>query len=253
MNEQTCEQLEIDKEHLRRVLSILPGGCLPSRYICMDIETTGFDPKNDLLVQVGHCVVKDKQASSYHEHVLNWYGHNFVSEGFLLGRLQRCKEGMLRSAGRWHGIDVEVMQNRGEKPELVLQQLSRLLLRARQLSYPIVGHGFIHFDARRIQEALQEWTGIVWTFRENELIDTGGIEKALLLEMEPLAGENHFAFAKRVMARRAPGVKYNLPGIVERYRLAEKYDLSQTDMHTAGGDSVLCHLYLEELRRLAGL
>ena len=247
--------LSPEEASLARELLQQAGGwteaSFPRKYLCLDVETTGLDPKTDLIVQTGHCVVNDCKLASQRGHVISWLDNQYVELGWLQDRLDFCKQNMLDKVGHWHGIDIEVMRSRGRPPGQVFENQASLLKKARESGYRFVGHNLTRFDVPRIQSAIEEWTGLVWTFREHELVDTCAIEKALRLGMRPIDGESHYSLAKRVLSRRVPGLKHSLDDILQRYDLYDR--VPKHLLHTATGDALACHVYLEKLRQLSGM
>src|SRR4051812_46423786 len=70
-----------------------PSLRLPSNYLVFDLETTGFDPNQDLIVEVGWAIVQDRQIVDYAGMLLDWTSFDPDNKDFhdwLKWRLTRC-------------------------------------------------------------------------------------------------------------------------------------------------------------------
>ncbi len=225
---------------------------LPSDYMCFDLETTGFDRKDDLIVEIGHCRVQDRSSGYYESRVLDWTQSEHVDIAWLEHKLNACKASMAKT-GRDYHMTIDRMQSEGEKPEDVFKYYVDLLEGTRKLGQVFVGHNLARFDSPFFTTAIAEWLAEEFVFNDGEIIDTAVIEKAAQAGLPQQPGESMDEYFKRVMRTPCAGVKYNLDQhCVEKYGLLEKYHLDMSEAHTAGFDAMLCHLLLEEFRLFAG-
>lgn len=230
-------------------------GTPPADYFCFDMETTGFRAEDDLVVELGNCVVKHGKAQHYETHVLDWT-HKDVSEyvplDWLKWKLKRCAKQM-KAAGRVSHMTIERMQAEGDSPIAVLSAYVQMFRNWRAVEKYFLGHNLVQFDAKRFAQATEEWLGEAWVFDSDAVIDTAAIEKAIQTGMDPNDDETCAGYMKRVLSRPAPGVSWALePWCVEKYQLTKKYPgLNMNDAHSAGFDAMLVHLLFEEFRELA--
>ena len=221
---------------------------LPVDYLCFDLETTGFDRKDDLIVEIGHCRIVGRQSKYYESKVLDWTQSEHVDLDWLEHKLNSCKASMAKS-GRDYHMSIDRMKAEGEKPEEVFKYYVDLLDGARKLGQVFVGHNLARFDSPFFTTAVKEWIGEDFAFEGREIIDTAAIEKASQAELPQKPGELMHEYFSRVIRTPCAGVKYNLDQhCVEKYKLLEKYHLDMAEAHTAGFDAMLCHLLLEEFR-----
>lgn len=226
-------------------------GCLPRSYFAWDTEFTGFRKEDDLIWNLGACRVEDGQIVQQANIVLDWTRHKLIEEAWLQRRIQQQRAGM-RAAGRECHLSWYALQN-GVPPEEGMTEFLQMLTAARAAGLPFAGHGIIKCDVPRVAYQFKEWLGETWTFRRNEVIDTAAIEKACEAGLHPKPQETFFDYAKRVLHARAPGVKWNMDRIVQKFDFARRYGFREKDQHGAGSDAYLIHLLLEDYRTLSGL
>jgi DNA polymerase III epsilon subunit-like protein len=227
------------------------GSELPTDYFCFDLETTGFDRNDDLIVEIGHCRVVDRSSKYYESQVLDWTQSEYVDTDWLEYKLLSCKESMAKTGREYH-MTIDRMKEEGEKPEKVFTDYIDLLQGARKLGQMFVGHNMAKFDSPFFTTAAKEWLGEEFVFQRGEILDTAVIEKAAQAELPQLPNEKMDDYFTRVMKTPCPGVRYNLDDhCVKKYDLLEKYYLDMSEAHTAGFDAMLCHLLLEEFRAVA--
>jgi hypothetical protein len=231
------------------------GSELPNDYVCFDLETTGFRKDDDLIVEMGNCIVEQNAAQYYESHVLNWADPKYrdvTPRDWVKWKLKKCAEQMAK-AGRTCHMTIDRMEAEGEDPIEVLETYVEIFQEWRAPGHFFVGHNVLNFDASRIEFTTGEWLGHPWVFQQQELFDTAAVEKAIVTGIEPMPGEPIYKYFKRVLDRPAPGVRWAMePTCVEKYQLAAKYpDLNMDDAHSAGFDSMLVHLLFEEFREMA--
>lgn len=226
-------------------------GELPSDYVTYDLETTGVDNGEDLIVELGHCVVIDRSSEEVHSTVLDWTKIPTVDKDWLKFKLKRCSEAMLRN-GRTPHMTYERMQSEGIDPLQALTEYATLFDNFKKEGLLIAGHNAVQFDNPFFEQAVCEWLNKPnWKF-PTLVFDTAAVVKATLTQMPPLEGESLQQYFFRVLDRPAPCVKYNLDTYcVQQFGLMDKHpELSLADAHTAGFDAKLTHLLLEEFRNM---
>ena len=129
---------------------------LPSDYLCFDLETTGFDRKDDLIVEIGHCRVQNRSSSYYESRVLDWTQSEHVDIAWLEHKLKAVQASMAKT-GRDYHMTLDRMRDEGEKPEEVLKHYVDLLEGARKLGQVFVGHNLARFDSPFFTAAVSEW------------------------------------------------------------------------------------------------
>jgi hypothetical protein len=236
---------------------LAPRAGFPRNYTAIDLETNGVDPENDHLCCFGYAVVRDGAPAAVGEIVLNWPGHLAGPEqADFLGRLDRCRYAML-DAGKDFYHDRAYLESRGVAPGDGLERILGILEACRQYDEVIVAHNGYRFDAEFLQAAFHNVLGVGHLFHENEIYDSGVIEKASQLADSdcPIPGpdESFRDWAARIGGLRRKGVRWALDSHCEaRYRLSEKaaaygpaYD------HVAWCDALKLHYLVAEQARLA--
>ena len=246
--------MTVDKKLIKEIVNDIGG--IPTDYLCLDSETTGFKKNDDLIVALGHCSVTDCQADTFEYKVLNWadFDQSLVPIHWLEQKLNSCRYWMEKNGRSYHGVTIELMRERGYPPLDVFEEYLELMQTAVKNGQELVGHNLAHFDKPRIEYALAEYIGAEYNLPEELIFDTAAIEKASICGMVPHAGEHRYKYFKRVLAAARAGVNYKLDlNCVPKYQLAEKYDLDLDQAHVNPGfDAMLCHLLAEEFREIAG-
>lgn len=224
-------------------------GALPKEYITYDLETTGVDCEQDLIVELGYCAAIDGKAAEYHNHVLDWTRVRGVDQTWLHYKLEECAKHM-RKQGRTYHMSYERMKAEGSHPEVVIQDYKAIFDYAKENNIMIVGHNAVNFDNKFIEQAVYEWLQVDdWKFPEY-VFDTAAVVKATQLELPPYPEETLSQYFSRVLELPVAGVKYNLDTYcVKEFNLLDKFpSLDVTEAHSAGFDAMLVHLLLEEFR-----
>lgn len=224
-------------------------GDLPADYMAFDLETTGFIRERDLPVDIGVVIVREREVVFMDHFVLDWTSYAQVDQTTLARRLRRVGQEMARDGRRWVYTPAYLRQH-GEDPLWVLDQFHDLLWTNREAGASLVGHNAWSFDLAMLHYLFEECGG---TFRceENELFDTGGMEKALQLEKLPRPGETLKEFFARVINHRVAGVRWNIAECVDRYGLlTSDSPFGKEQLHTALADAYFTHRLMELHRSL---
>lgn len=232
------------------------GVCFPDDYLTFDLETTGFNKTDDLPIDFGWCLVRDRLVTSSGGLILNWYARpEYVDPEWLDHKLAKLTEIFALRDMRWH-YSPQVLREKGLDPIEVLEYVYDLFGANRSAGASFVGHNAVNYDAPLLKNVLSEYLHRDWSFDPQELFDTGCIEKMLQcsgylsasMQLFPTAGESMACFFKRASWARRPGVYWNMQHCLERYRLCEEHGIRVADLHGAEVDSYGCYLYLEHHR-----
>lgn len=233
----------------------LYGGSWPDSYACVDIETSGFDPNADLILEFGLCLVQNRELVTRTNVVINWDGHPAVVPWWLRERIDQRNRRMALD-GKPQLLDYDTLVREGVKADKVLVWMWEMLDNLRQNGWMLVGHNAYSFDERMLAANFDRFLEGIPAFRfgENGLIDTGCIEKASQAaddpELVPWPGDSLESYFRRVANRRLPGVRWNLDThCFEKYGFDSRPGVSRADCHSAGADAYLCHLLMEEYRK----
>lgn len=242
------------------------GGELPNSYLALDVETSGFDLKRDVITEIGHCLVVDGQVTNRLNLVVDWRGHPIVSEDWLSERMNRLHDSMA-SQGVTCRQNWARMEAEGLKPDEVFGTYLELFktLRQKETVFPFVGHN-IQFDESMLHANL---TGFGYArsfaFKDDEFFDTNALERwRQYLERLPLgatlqtfpdrrwlptAQDTLRSYFKRVGRLGGSQIKSKLSEhLVPRYKFVERFGIDVTKAHTADHDAYIAHLLMQELR-----
>jgi len=233
---------------IKQILQCWEGrlGTFPNDYICYDLETTGLNPQDDLIWQIGHCQVIGGLPSRGYATRLNWFLHEETPQDWLVQKIAKHQAEM-RAADRHTGCSVHAVKQ-GEHPTEVLRRYTQLFAAA-QMSNVIVGHNIIRFDNNMFLCNIDRCFHATFDFDPWRVIDTAALVKAMQLGVLPFKGEPPGDFCWRILKHhKAKGVFFSLDKYcVPTFKLASRYNLNSARMHTAGYDAMITHLLLYEL------
>ncbi len=228
---------------------------LPSNYCCWDLETTGFRRDDDLILEIGHCVVHDREPVHRASTLLDWTRSKHVHQGWLKEHLEQVKKDVEFDAdgnpsGRHFHITYDRLRNEGKQPEEVLAFYFDLFARIHNGGGFFLGQNSYAFDAEFFACQTEEFLGERFEFDSDVMIDVGGLEKSSQLGMIAFDDETLRTYFKRVAHYVRKGVKWNIEHCAAKYNLEEIYGIDLKLLHGAGEDSHVCHLVFEEMRKI---
>lgn len=224
----------------------------PDNYFVADVETTGYSFNNDYIIDVGWCVVRDGEIRHNEGLLLDWRRHPHADIAAIQRQLRRQADDYAQ-IGRPHYYPWERLCDEGVDPCEALHAYSTLIWEYINRGEQIVGHGLWRFDRKMIDSHTQRFLkGYLLPWRQNSIMDTGLMEKAMQTNRGPWPGETLDEWNRRINNANVKGVKWNLEShCVPKYRLAERYNLDMRLMHTGGFDCVLIHYLLNTFRQLS--
>lgn len=229
------------------------GEALPRTYCAWDTETTGFDKSEDLIIDIGHCLVRDSVVVHRMSAVLDWTQlPEYISEDWLDKKLANVRK-HLSEDGRVWPYDVAYLKENGKNPLEVLQLYYDLFNDLQTNKGFFIGQNVYNFDAKMLAHHFKEWLGKDFNFDPNIMFDVGLVEKASFTGQLPFADEPVMQFFNRVAGYRVRGLRWNIQTCLERYDLIKEHDLDIKELHGAAADSYACHLLYEKLREYSEL
>lgn len=247
-------------------------GSVPDDYLVIDVETSGLS-STDFILQIGHCVVKDRRVVNRDSFFLNWasrpdlilrhYGEtnseatNEDAVRWLSDRVTATGE-QIRNHGRQFHTPWERVVNEGVDPEHTLRDYIKWFHEVNNDHRFLLMHNGYHFDCKmfdgQVRSCLDDHQTLLPVFRDDNIFDTGALLKAAQLPMFPEANDTLESFCRRVCNVRRKGVRWSLNEYaVPLFGLSAKHKLSSELAHDAGFDAYVCHLLFEELRERASL
>lgn len=231
------------------------GGRLPDDYCTFDTETTGFNRKKDLIVEWGHCLVRDRQPVDRLNLIINWMEAPELIPGIDVAELlERVRHRMAINEKEFH-ITPQIMQEQGVSPHEALPFIRDFLVKIRSNGELLASQNGWGFDVKMLATHFEDFLEDEFVLDDNEMLDVGAIIKASqMLDNEnvfPRPGETLGGYCRRVMAMRAKGVKWNIEYAFEEYGLGQRLGLSADELHGAGADAYALHGLIERIRELA--
>jgi DNA polymerase III epsilon subunit-like protein len=230
------------------------GGRWPRDYLAFDVETTGLSLTEDLVVEWGHCLVRDTHIVDQATVLIDWTSCVQLDQDWLVARLDSVRR-QLEAVGRRYSVTWQRLRQEGIPPAEAFAQIDELLTTMRQHGGYLVAHNGYGFDepmllqsARRIEQPQ------LFQIGDDALLDTQLLEKASQVagdaRVQPQAGETLRQYFTRLRALTLPGVRSNLDThCYQKYFAARGIDRQQ--LHQAAYDAYCCHVLMEIWRELA--
>lgn len=230
-------------------------GPLPDAYTVIDTETTGFNRAQDLIVEVGWAVVRDRQMQSCGNAALDWTKFGGVDQGWLREKLRKTKYHVENDkdgnpTGRNYRFTYDYLAANGGDPLAGLAEYHGLLDECMRRGELIVAHNGWFFDREMLDNNFRRWLQVrdlPWGV--NSVFDTGLVEKASQMGNRgvPWPTDNLTAYYQRLRQPRA--IKWALDvHCVPKYGIAERYGLDMSQAHTSAFDCVITHYLFEHWR-----
>jgi DNA polymerase III epsilon subunit-like protein len=239
----------------------------PDNYLVFDLETTGLNPKRSLIVQFGYCLVQDRKPIDQGGMILNWtlLPKLVPDPEKFKQHLQQIKNNMEFNngvpTGKKYHITYEKLLNEGLHPIHVLEFIYDLFQSVRHQQWFFVAHNGYHFDVPFVEGHFDCFLGDnrefggpqlpPFYFGDNELFDTGMVEKGSQAQSAPWGSDTVRSWSRRTQTDRLKNIRWSLDGAcVPRHGLDKKYALDMDTAHDAGFDCYVCHLLFEEYKKL---
>lgn len=218
----------------------------PRRFVAVDTETTGLSVDDDLILQLGYCLVENGKVVERSSLILDWTSRpDLVDEDVLQERLTSRAERM--QDGRYTPA---MLAEEGVDPVCGLLAYQSFVGHLLSEGYGLSMHFGLRFDWPLLASMFEDFLGHVPDWTEFPLWDTAAIEKAMVrAEGDPKAwlmpepGDSATAFMRKVLYRGGRH-KFNLGLCAEKYGL----DIGSESLHDASTDAWLTALTLEKQR-----
>lgn len=202
----------------------------PDDYIVADIETTGLDPHDNRVLQIGIAYVKNRTlSSSTSEYVKTRPGH------------------ITKESSDINGITQDIVDSKGKDPSYVFNWAYDIFAKAAEKGVPIVGHNSVRFDGPFLEAAFER-NGILFSFHNNLVIDTGMIIKGSRINYVPSSPQTLKDLWYSISQLRMKGVFYSINWCFDRFKLEQTKGCSKLGQHDAEQDAIITHHILEVLR-----
>lgn len=229
------------------------AGGFPDCYVCFDLETTGFDRKTDVIIEIGHVLVEHGEVTDELSLLLDWSKHPVVPLHWLVDRIAALRQ-TLSDKGIAHHLPYERLCKEGIDPLEALRFYREFFEQLKAQGMPVVGHNVYRFDEPMLEANLVGFQVCEeFAFGDWQLWDTLALEAATQHgpgepKALPKAGETLRDWMKRASHLRA---ETNLTRtLLKKYDLAAKHGLNTLDSHSACYDARLCHHLMQEYRAM---
>jgi len=210
---------------------------LQNGYAVVDLETTGLDCWDDLIIEIGVSAVKP--------------GQNPETDSVLV-KIDRSLPDVIV---RLTGITDRDLASRGITVDDALDWFVE-----RTSDLPLVGHNIVRFDRAFLLEAARVHRRSVEEGRyprrvidevdhlpARRFIDTMALFKGYKMGQYPTGGESHTEYVQRILDMRTPaGLRYSLQAACQDLGIST----SRVRAHRAHGDVVQTQRLFEKLRAL---
>lgn len=197
----------------------------PQNYCVFDFETSGLDPKNDRILQIGALKVINGKQEQCSWLIKYEYGFKVFAK---ITEITGIDDAMIDLAG------MNMYRAWNEFVEF-----------ARDL--PMIGHNIIRFDIPFLSEMQHKIKDDTQTFDINKLIkscvDTAGMFKAKKLNFDRFHDETLYEFWKRALEVRVQGFKYNVGVVCDELKISRQ----GVRQHRAEGDVFLTNEIYKKL------
>lgn len=209
---------------------------LQDGYAVVDLETTGLDCWNDRIVEIGLALVLPDEPP------------------FVDSRLVKIRRPLPPHIVRLTGITDRDLIARGQAIDAALTWLVETTA-----GLPLVGYNILNFDrgflleaARRHRRAVEEGLVPARVIDEEDdlparrFIDAMALYRGYKLGRYPQLGESHQDYAQRILAARAPGLRYNLKAACADFGIST----DRIRSHRAAGDVIQTQRVFDRLLQL---
>lgn len=233
-------------------------GPFPDNYTVFDFETSGVSFSQDLIVEAGYAIVRDRKVEHGGAVILDWTRSPLIDQQWLQDRLESTKYHVENKkgvpTGRTYHYSHDRLAQEGEDPIASLTEFYHLIKDCLDRKELLVAHNGWYFDRNMLdQHVVRFMTGqakLPWT--ANSIFDTGLTEKAAQLGPRglPRPEDNLTSFYRRIRDWRV-SIKWALDNhCVPKYGLAEKHSLDMDAAHTGDFDCQVTSYLFEHWREM---
>lgn len=221
------------------------GSPLPRSYLVVDVETTGFDTRTDLITQIGHVLVRNCEIVDQDNAILNWTDCNLV-RAMDVKLLYSDLKASMAEKGLKPQVTWKRMVEEGHDPKSILRAYRDIFHDASKNGYIFVGHSISTFDEAILSRNFGRFLEVDWSLEEDEVIDTLAIERATLKiwhpHAKPAPGESLKEWCVKVCRRMRADA--SLVTCAKRYGVEADFDKA----HDAEFDCWMTHKIFEAMR-----
>jgi len=232
-------------------------GPLPTNYIVFDVESTGLDLSNDVVVQIGYVLVLDKAVVDCNCLVVDWTCNRDADFcRWLELRMETTKNNMeSKNPGvSSYKHSIARMQKDGVPAYDAFTHFMDIVKLCKANKFSFIAHNGIRFDQPMIDRCVKQLRGEDESFNFQNLnslyFDTMGLERGSQSKIIPNHVDDWFSFTNRIINEGGRLYSSLAKHCANKYDLVNKHAL-QGDAHEADFDCRLTHHLFEEFREMA--
>lgn len=232
-------------------------GPLPVNYLVFDVESTGLDFNNDLVVQLGYAVVVNKELVECAHYIPDWT-HNRDKHfcEWLESRMERTKTSMqARSNGNeiMYKHSTARMKKEGVPVHDAFTNFMDVIKICKSYNFSLIAHNGLKFDQPMLNNNIKQVLGDHEHFEFEKMgvnyFDTMGLERGLYSRITPYPDDNWLSFIGRLVNEGGKIYSSLDRHCSNKYNLVNKYNMSGS-AHEADYDCRLTHYLFEEYRSM---
>lgn len=233
------------------------GHLFPTTYLALDIETSGNNKDEDLVIELGYVIVDNCIIADKRNLVLDWYRHKDTVPHILDSKLYRMKTIM---GNAWKLLP-EKLKAEGIEPIQGLTFYYDLLQEWIEAKLPFVAQNGLATEERLLNAAFKRFLGKSFSFPPNLYFDTGALFKATDIYeskdpsismhrniMLPGKHETLKDYCKRIIYAKTGNTSWSVSRILNYYGLFEKHAIDSNELHCALNDCLCLVHIMEEFR-----
>lgn len=222
----------------------------PKDYLLLDLETSGFDFNQDLVIQWSLGVVRDGRLDDVTTQSLDWTRVPSVSLDWLSDKLSKiCQKLQLDPDDESHPFSIRHLQSRGTDPFDSLKQLREFLFYSE--CRVLVGHNHLAFDLPMLEGNLERYlpTGLPCCPAGMDFLDTGALAVGVQLNHPIPKAKTLESACSAILVRKRQTFWKLHSDCVDLFELDGVEELVKAG-HTADADIRLVHRIVEKAREL---
>lgn len=237
---------------------------IPTRYLCLDLETTGLDfsflekwksgadlsrPVGDLILQYSLLEVDGASIVSQECYFLDWSRRlGSQAEEIIAPKIERLRS-VMESKQSVYPITMEALCQ-GIDPIEGLTRIKSKLSSWLKSGGWLAGVNICQFDINVLRNAMGEWLNIYFDIALDRIFDPGCIMKAWQARIIPSADEKCLGhFLCRVATERCPGIRWGVDYLIDKFDLRPQLESTRQMPHSADTDCLITYWVIEKLRQ----
>jgi DNA polymerase III epsilon subunit-like protein len=232
-------------------------GGLPKNYMVFDVESTGLDLSNDLVIQLGYALVMDKVLVECSSIMVDWT-HSRDDEfcQWLDNRMTSTRNNMeAKNPGAgMYKHSVARLKEKGIPAYDAFTHFMDIVKLCRLNKFSFIAHNGLRFDQPMLDRCVKQLRGEDESFKLDTVsgmyFDTMGLERGSQTKIMPTPSDDWYTFNHRLVYEGGRIFSSLDRHCSNKYNLVNKHSL-EGSAHEADFDCRLTHHLFEEFREMA--